>query len=110
MGTFGDVYKCVDLKTAELVAIKKLKKVYTSLEEAYSLREVAMLRSVSHPNIVELKRVDLEKSKLHMVFELSDYNLTDFMRDIKEQEGRELSEIEIKLIIKQCLIGMEYIH
>ncbi len=84
MGTFGDVYKCVDTRTAELVAIKKLKKVYASMEDAYNIREIAMLRQVSHPNIIELKRVDLEKQKLHIVFELSDYNLTDYMRDIKE--------------------------
>lgn len=39
-GTFGNVYRCVDLQSGEVVAIKKLKKSYDSLEDAYSLREI----------------------------------------------------------------------
>ena len=39
-GTFGNVYRCVDLKSGEVVAIKKLKKSYDSIEDAFSLREI----------------------------------------------------------------------
>jgi serine/threonine protein kinase len=82
----------LDLKTAEVVAIKKLKRQYDSLEDAFSLREISMLQSVSHPNIIELKRVELERSKVYMVFEHLDCNLTDFMREKKKSEHRSLTE------------------
>ena len=39
-GTFGNVYRCVDLKTGEIVAIKKLKREYNSQEEAFNQREI----------------------------------------------------------------------
>lgn len=42
-GTFGNVYRCVDLKTGDVVAIKKLKKSYDSIEDAFSLREIQVL-------------------------------------------------------------------
>ena len=54
-GTFGSVYKCIDTLSEEVVAIKKMKKIYESAEEAYNLREVRVLtqlNEVRHPNIV----------------------------------------------------------
>ena len=70
------------------------------MEEAYSLREISVLNTVNHPNVIQLKRVEIDKSRLHMVFEHSDCNLTDFMNDVKKNEGRDLSELEIKILIK----------
>ena len=43
-GTFGAVYKCMDVKTEEIVAIKKMKKVYETAEDAYNVREVKILK------------------------------------------------------------------
>ena len=45
-----------------------------------------------------------------MVFEHLDSDLTDFMKGIKEREGRSLTELEIKVIIKQALLGLEYMN
>lgn len=47
-----------------------------------------------------MKRVELEGGRVYMVFEHLDYNLTDFMREKKKSENRNLSENEIKVIIK----------
>ncbi len=43
-GTFGAVYKCIDVKSDEIVAIKKMKKVYETPEDAYNVREVKILK------------------------------------------------------------------
>lgn len=43
--------------TGEVVAIKAMKKLFTSWEECIQLREVKSLRKLSHPNIVKLKEV-----------------------------------------------------
>ena len=87
------MYKCQDNRTGEVVAIKKLKRAYESLDEAYSLKEVAFLKTISHQNVIELKRVELERGKLYLVFEyLEGGNLTDFMRSKEKIERRNLSE------------------
>lgn len=39
-GAFGIVYKAQDLTTKNIVAIKKIKKKYTSWEECLKLKEV----------------------------------------------------------------------
>ena len=39
-GTFGNVYKCKDIKTGEIVAIKKFKRTYNSRDEAFGEREI----------------------------------------------------------------------
>lgn len=40
-----------------VVAIKRMKKKYSSWEECIRLREIASLRKLNHPNIVQLKEV-----------------------------------------------------
>ncbi len=56
-GAFGIVYKAKNKHTGEIVAIKKIKKKYTSWEECLKLREVYSLSRLLHPNIIRLKEV-----------------------------------------------------
>lgn len=55
-GTFGSVYKCIDVTNDEIVAVKKMKKVFESQEDAFNIREVKILKRLSeigrHPNII----------------------------------------------------------
>ena len=83
-GTFGAVYKCLDLKNDEVVAIKKMKKVYETAEDAYNVREVRILKQLNelrHPNIVQVRNVQFETGTLYIVFEHLDMNLTEFMKE-----------------------------
>lgn len=51
-GAFGTVLKAEVTDTGEVVAIKRLKKQYSSWDECLALREVAALTKLKHPNIV----------------------------------------------------------
>jgi protein kinase len=94
-GAFGTVYKAVNSKTGEVVAIKKMKAKYTSWEECLELREIKSLRKLSHPTIIKLKEVLLVSEQLHMVFEYLETNLyEDYSARKKEQ--RPFSEKEVK--------------
>jgi serine/threonine protein kinase len=57
-GTYGIVYKCRDLQTGQIVALKKIR-----LEKeddgvpSTAIREISLLKGLRHPNIVELKEI-----------------------------------------------------
>ena len=59
-GTFSEVFKAQIIKTGEFVAVKCMKKKYTSIETVKSLREVRALKRLStHKNIISLLDVIL---------------------------------------------------
>ena len=79
-GTYGVVYKGKNKNTGEIIAIKKIK---IDLENegvpSTALREITILRELSHPNIVQLKDVVCEESKLYLLFEFLEYDLKKYM-------------------------------
>jgi male germ cell-associated kinase len=68
-GTFGTVWKAVDRKTGDAVAVKKMKRRFDSWGECLALREVVALRALRHPCIVRLREVVREHERLYLVFE-----------------------------------------
>lgn len=87
-GAYGSVYKARRGKTGEFVAIKTIR--MTADDEGISsttLREITILNSLSHPNIVKLLsyRIDLEDPKVELIFEFMDNDLAKLMRTAKYQ-------------------------
>ena len=68
----------------EIVAIKKMKKKYHRWDQCISQKEIQSLIKLSHPNIVQLYEVVLERSTLHFVFEFLDMNVYQLMKDRKK--------------------------
>jgi male germ cell-associated kinase len=71
-GTYGSVLKAMNKRTGEIVAIKKMKKKYYKWNACVDQKEIESLIKLSHPNIVQLYEVILEKNTLHFVFEYLD--------------------------------------
>jgi len=105
-GAYGSVYKALNKNTGEIVAIKKMKKKFTSWEECMSLREIKSLRKLSHPSIVKLKEVIRVNDDLNFVFEFVEQNVYQLTRDKPET----LVEGKIKSILYQTLSGLTYMH
>lgn len=75
-GAFGTVYRCIDKKSGERVAVKKIKQKYSSWHEALALKEVAALRSLpKFRYLVRLKKLIMENNILYFVFEYAESNL-----------------------------------
>lgn len=104
-GTYGTVYKAVNTKNNEYVAIKKMKKKYTDWEECLSLKEVQALINLKHANIVTLNELILEKDELNMIFEFIGVNLFEWTKNMTE-----ISECKIRNISFQILQGLAYMH
>ena len=104
-GTYGTVYKGINTKTNEYVAIKKMKKKYTDWDECLSLKEVQALLTLKHSNIVTLNELILQKNELNMIFEFIGQNLFEYAKNMNE-----ISEYKIRNIAFQILQGLAYMH
>ncbi|TGZ47289.1 Uncharacterized protein DBV15_04192 [Temnothorax longispinosus] len=79
-GTYGVVYKGKHKKTGEIVAMKKIR--LESDDEGIpstAIREISLLKELSHPNIVNLIDVLMEESKLYLIFEYLTMDLKKYM-------------------------------
>jgi serine/threonine protein kinase len=108
-GAFGDVLKARNSVTDEIVAIKKMKKRFTTWEECMALREVKSLCKLNHENIVKLKEVIREQDELNLVFEYLEMNLFQYYEKVKERGGS-IPEDDIRKIMYQTIAGLAYMH
>lgn len=106
-GTYGVVYKAKDKQTDEFVALKRIRlEVEDEGIPSTTLREIAVLRQLRHPNIVELNDVVQNEGRLFLVFEFVDKDLKKFM---ESQQG-DLPMETIQSYTYQLLAGLEYCH
>lgn len=112
-GTYGRVYKAMDLIKNELVALK-----YVRMEKEVEgfpitgLREIKILRELQHPNVVEFREIvyregaDKWNIDTFLVFEYMNYDLMGLL----DNPAAKFDEDSIFLIFKQLLEGLNYCH
>ncbi|CAD8126233.1 unnamed protein product [Paramecium sonneborni] len=107
-GAYGVVWKAVDRKTKQIVALKKIFDAFHNATDSQrTFREVIFLEQLkNHDNIIKLTSViKAENNKdLYMVF---DYMETDLHKVIR---ANILEPIHKKYIVYQVLKGLKYIH
>jgi serine/threonine protein kinase len=106
-GTYGVVYKAMDRRTDEYVALKVIRLDHE--EEGIpptSIREVSILKELNHPNVVALKEVINSESKLTIVLEFLNVDLKRYL----DQQRTGLSSALIKSYAYQMLAGICYCH
>ena len=110
-GTYGVVEKARNKYTKELVAIKRMKKKFSNIDECLNLKEINILLNLKHPNVAYLNEVILnsDNNELCLVFEYLGENLFEYATR-KLNEDNELNETEIRNITFQILQGIEYMH
>ena len=86
-GTYGTVVEAFNSTTREVVAIKKFKQKFDSWDECVALREVRLLRKLTHPNVIKLKEVIRVNSELFMVFEYMKGTVLDLVNEHKRFRG-----------------------
>ncbi|XP_049857620.1 cyclin-dependent kinase-like 4 [Schistocerca gregaria] len=106
-GSYGLVFKCRNRDTGQLVAIKKfVESEDDPLIRKIALREVRMLKSLKHPNLVNLVEVFRRKRRLHLVFEFCERTLLAEL----ERHPQGLSEAESRQLSFQLLTAVAYCH
>ncbi|CAH2242971.1 mitogen-activated protein kinase 15 [Pararge aegeria] len=108
-GAYGIVWKAVDKKSKDVVAIKKIFDAFRNQTDAQrTFREIIFLQSFrNHPNIVKLHSIHraLNNRDIYLGFE---YMETDLHNVIKR--GNILKDIHKRYIMYQMLKATKYIH
>lgn len=108
-GTYGKVYKAVDLRKNDLVAMKFIK--MQSETEGFPitcLREIKILQQLHHPNIIKLRDIVFrdENGSTYLIFDYMNHDL----QGLRINNEMNLCEENIYFIIRQVLEGLCYCH
>lgn len=111
-GTFGQVVKCQNLKTQEVVAVKVVKNRTAYFNQ--SMMEVSVLdllntkldKNDDH-HLLRLKDTFIHKQHLCLVFELLSVNLYEL---IKQNQFRGLSTTLVRVFAQQLLNGLTLLN
>jgi serine/threonine protein kinase len=99
-GTYGWVFECIDQKKNLKVAAKLLKIPNQARKgiPATSVREIGILKSLRHPNIVYLHDLEhSQKSEYLLIFEMMQSDLHRYLNFIKR--GQPLPADQIRAIM-----------
>ncbi|ORZ31124.1 kinase-like domain-containing protein [Catenaria anguillulae PL171] len=103
-GSYGSVFRARHLRTGATVAIKKVP-IDGDLPDL--MQEIAMLSACDSPAIIHLFGFFVEPRHLWMVME---YCSGGSVSDIMKETGRTLSEAQIAVVVRDTLLGLEYLH
>lgn len=107
-GTYGVVFKARDSKTGDVVALKKIK---LELEDegvpSTALREISVLKTLRHPNIVRLLDVEHGENRLYLAFEFVDQ---DLKKHLDVTRKKPLDTRLVASFVMQLLRGIDYCH
>jgi len=106
-GTYGAVFRATCARTRKTVAVKKIKPDREGQGvPSTAIREVAVLRGSTHPNIVRLLDVYCTVGHLYLVFEFVNHNLKEHMR----RHGPLLRPSAVCALHLQLMRGIDFCH
>ena len=106
-GAYGKVYKAKDLKTNNIVAVKKIKINNLNINYEYVLKEINILKNLSHQNIVKYYNYYEEHDNIYIIMEyLEGGTIKDFIKN----EKNKITEDICRIIINQILSALSHLH
>ncbi|KAJ9642821.1 serine/threonine protein kinase, CMGC, CDC2/CDK sub [Coniosporium tulheliwenetii] len=114
-GTFGEVHKARSRRTGAVVALKKI--LMHNEKDGFpitALREIKLLKMLSHVNVLRLEEMAVERNKgegrkravLYMVTPYMDHDLSGLLDNPEVR----FTEPQIKCYMLQLLEGLRYLH
>ncbi|KAM0342245.1 hypothetical protein ACHAPU_009650 [Fusarium lateritium] len=106
-GTYGKVFKGINVYTKGMVALKRIR--MEGERDGFpvtAVREIKLLQSLRHINIVNLQEVMVEKNDCFMVFEYLSHDLTGLLN----HPTFKLEAAQKKDLAKQMFEGLDYLH
>ncbi|KIY95492.1 cell division cycle 2-like protein [Monoraphidium neglectum] len=109
-GTYGVVFRAREKKTGHIFALKKIKlERFNDGFPQTSIREINVLLSLHHPNIVNVTEVVVGPgSGVFMVMEFVEHDVKQLLD--QELKKNPLSTAQAKCLMQQLLRGIAYLH
>lgn len=99
-GTYAKVYEAVDRETGNLVALKQIILNEKEGMPSTALREISILKNLSHKNIIELLQVVHREDYLMLIFEYMEYDLMKYINTYGN----------VMFLINQLVSGLHHLH
>ncbi|KAF2680193.1 kinase-like protein [Lentithecium fluviatile CBS 122367] len=114
-GTFGEVHKARHVQTGQIYALKKI--LMHNEKDGFpitALREIKLLKMLSHDNVLKLEEMAVERPKaegrkraiLYMVCPYMDHDLSGLL----DNSDVHFTVPQIKCYMLQLLKGLRYLH
>lgn len=105
-GFFGQAVKVTHRLTSEVMVLKELYRFDEDAQKSF-LKEVSVLRSLDHPNVLKLLGVMYKDKKLNLVTEFIEGGT---LKDLLQDKSRSLSWLQKVRMAKDISSGMAYLH
>ncbi|KAL9613270.1 MAG: hypothetical protein Q9167_002179 [Letrouitia subvulpina] len=106
-GTYGKVFKAIHVYTKNMVALKKIR--MDGEKDGFpvtAIREIKLLQSLKHDNVVSLQEVMVENNDCFMVFEYLSHDLTGLLN----HPTFKLEHSHKKHLSRQLFEGLNHLH
>lgn len=109
-GGYGAVYRVKERETNTEYAIKIMKNQHpTEGVPKYAMRELSLLKKLSHPNIIQINKYVVYKTHIEICMEYCKYDLYSFRKNLSNDRSL-YNEQTIKKIMFQFIQGINYLH
>uniref|UniRef100_A0A915IPG8 non-specific serine/threonine protein kinase n=1 Tax=Romanomermis culicivorax TaxID=13658 RepID=A0A915IPG8_ROMCU len=103
-GSYGSVFKALHKQSGHLLAIKQVP-VDTDLQEI--IKEISIMQQCDSPFVVKYYGSYFKNSDLWIVME---YCGAGSVSDIMRLRKKTMKEIEIAVVLRDTLLGLQYLH
>ncbi len=105
-GSFGKVFKAREMSTGRILAVKKMSINHSEKKYSNIIKEINLLKHLDHPNIVKYYDYFEEEDYIYLMMEyLEGGTLQQYMK-----ENTNITENDARIIIKQLLTALSYLH
>jgi len=105
-GSYGKVFKAREISTGRVLAVKKIQINNSLTKYKKTIKEINLLKNLDHPNIVKFYDFFEEEDNIYLMMEfLEGCTLKQYI-----QKTEVISENNARIIIKQLLTALSYLH